>query len=157
MVSPVHAGKFFASLDQRKTMELKSYNLRCVMPGGSFHIAQTGCGTNKHGQNYVKLLGTLQFLGNTNVPQSELFTPENAEKHRASKTEVQTVQNGWTRELDGAIGWQVNMVSEFSPALYVGITHEELMPFKSKSITSRMLWDDWDFDFLRLLSAFGVL
>jgi hypothetical protein len=125
MMHPPHASRvFLADPAKRTTLVLKNCQLKCVKPNSVLHVVESRCGENSKGHHFVKLLGVVKFLGNEQVHQSEIFSPSMKARHQMTRPQITTLQAGWTRKIDGAIGWRIEMAEHFKPPLFVAAGSE---------------------------------
>lgn len=97
LIRPEFASLFFAN--PPKTIELRSVNCRCVKPGKSFHIIESGHGKNKHGITVVRVLGTVDFEGNIQIEKHQLASLRDQhrvpDEHLADFSENRKKIVGW--------------------------------------------------------------
>ena len=123
-----HADRIFTPIDKdKKRMEIKSYNLKCVDTLERFWIA-TGGGKNSHGIPVVELLGQVTFHGNQPIPTDDILLPKWQSMHKATKTEFDAVFSK-RKKPQQYVGWNIDEAERCQP-LYLPWNRED--PCKHK-------------------------
>ena len=106
IVRQEHAGKFFDvdGIGNKKTMELRNHNLRCVKPDEKFYIVECGHGRNLTGDLVMRVRGSVTFVAN--VQLSPGAVPGLRDQHLCSDEEFQQIQKKWKKK-DNVVGWKV--------------------------------------------------
>ena len=110
----------FASrfVTQQKVWEVKSSFARCVKPGDTFSLVESGIGHNDQGVALFRILGKLEFVGQRKVTWPELKTPDCREKHQCTNEEIDQLSKSWKNPYIGAVAWEVKVVKVFAVPLY---------------------------------------
>lgn len=110
----------FASrfVTQQKIWEIKSGFARCIKPGDTFSLVESGIGHNDEGVALFRILGNLEFIGQHRVTWPELKTPHCREKHQCTDEEIDYLSKTWKNPYHGAVAWEVKVAEVFAVPLY---------------------------------------
>ena len=124
ILRPEFAESFFRlhpNTGTTKTLELRSYNCRCVSIGERFHIVACQQGRNKHGVTVMKVVGSVVFQGNEKITHDSVASRYS--EHLCSDKEYQVFVKKWSK--DHCIGWKVAESLPMLPPKWIQSNHQE--------------------------------
>lgn len=123
VLRPEFATKFFDrdSEGQRKTLELRNCNLRCVEPEGRFFIVACQQGKNKHGQKVVKILGSVAFVENLHIPHDQI--PKLFDQHLCPREDYNKLSSKWAK--DHCCAWRVKEALALPQPMWVNVNNQD--------------------------------
>ena len=127
ILRPVNATKFFVGepggdgQTVTKTMELRSFNCKCVSSGGTFYIVSCHQGKNKYGVNVMKVLGQVTFRGNETLLHQNV--PSRYSEHLCSADDYRNLSRKWTK--DHCFGWKVSDAKAFDTPKWIRSNNQE--------------------------------
>lgn len=127
ILRPVNATKFFVGepggdgQTVTKTMELRSFNCKCVSRGGTFYIVSCHQGKNKYGVNVMKVLGQVTFRGNEKLLHQNV--PSRYSEHLCSADDYRNLSRKWTK--DHCFGWKVSDAKAFDTPKWIRSNNQE--------------------------------
>ena len=122
---PEHAVKFFGEGipegEPPKTLELRSFNCKCVPVNTPFYIVACQQGRNKNNIPVMKVLGIVVFRGNHNMLHSEV--PSRFSEHRCTQKDYAALSHKWVK--DFCVGWKVSDASKLPTPKWLKSNHQE--------------------------------
>lgn len=122
LVNYVYARRF---LEKKKTWELRSMNCRCVRPGETFYLLESGIGNNMHGVALFRIVALLKFVTQGELTWADVRTEESRSKHQCTDAELDSLRAMWkNRYYKGPIFWEVEVVEVLDQPLYIPCGHQ---------------------------------
>ena len=115
--------------EQRKTLDLRSHNLRVIAPGTEFYLA-AHWGNNSHNVSLVQAVALMRFKGN-HVMQDDDAVMKREPEHHMSHSEYLQLKSSWKRCTHvGCVGWEIELVSELQKPVYIPCNPREDQLYK---------------------------
>lgn len=109
---------------RRKTLELRSHNLRVIEKEDCFYLAETGWGKNTHGVALSRVTALLRFKGSHVLPD-DISVQEREADHHVDHDAFLALKKHWGKQKPGCIAWEIELVEELQQPLFIPSNHED--------------------------------